>query len=98
MLLIRCQPGGGADEIVVSKFHVCHVDVPVVLSFVDDHRQYLSRSVIDALDATVAVRAVGARRDYSLVEELVHGKRLIGANCCPLSKSWPDTPNEVYTC
>ena len=31
MHLIRCQPGGGADGIVRSKFHVWQVDVPVVL-------------------------------------------------------------------
>ena len=38
--LIGCQPGDGVDGIVLSKFHVSHVDVPVVLSFVDDHRQH----------------------------------------------------------
>ena len=32
MHLIRCQPCGGADGIVVSKFHVRQVGVPVVLS------------------------------------------------------------------
>ena len=73
MHLIRCQPGGGADGIAVSKFHVWQVDVPVVLSFVDDHRQHLSHGVVDALDATVAVGVVGARRDFSHAEELVHG-------------------------
>ena len=77
MHLIRCQPGGGADGIIVSKFHVWQADVPVVLSFVDDHRQHLSHGVVDALDATVAV--VGDRRDFSHAEELVHGKRQLGA-------------------
>ena len=79
MHLIWCQPGGGTDEIVVSKFHVWQVDVSVVLSFVDDRCQHLSHGVVDALYATVAVRAVGARRDCSLVEELVHGKRQMEA-------------------
>ena len=32
------QPGGGADAIVVNKFNVRYVGVPVVLSFVADHR------------------------------------------------------------
>ena len=79
MHLIRCQPGGGADGIVVRKFQVRQVDVPVVLSFVDDHRQHLSHGVVDALDATVAVGVVGTRCDFSHAEELVHGKRLLGA-------------------
>ena len=74
MNLIRCQPGAGADGIVVSKFHVRQVDVPVVLSFVDDHRQHLNHGVVDALDATLAVGVVSARRDFSRAEELVHGK------------------------
>ena len=55
------------------------VDVPVVLLFVDDHRQHLSHGVIDALDATVAVGVVGARREFSHAEELVQGKRQLGA-------------------
>ena len=79
MHLIRCQPGGGADGIVVSKFHVWQGDVPVVLSFVDDHRQHLSHGVVDALDATVAVGVLGAHRDFSHAEKLVHGKRQPGA-------------------
>ena len=77
--LIRGQTGGGADGIVVSKFHVRQVDVPVVLSFVDDHRQHLSHGVVDPLGATVAVGVLGARRDVSHAEELVHGKRQLGA-------------------
>ena len=64
MHLIWGQPGGGADGIVVSNFHVRQVDVPVVLPFVDDHRQHLSHGVVDPLDATVGVRVVGARRDF----------------------------------
>ena len=79
MHLIRCQPCGGADGIVVSKFHVWQVGVPVVLPFVDDHREHLNHGVIDALDATVAVGVLGVRRDFSHAEELVHGKRRLGA-------------------
>ena len=40
---------------------------------VDDHRQYLSHGVLDALDATIGVGVVRARRDFLHVEELVHG-------------------------
>ena len=35
--------------------------------------------MIDALDATVAVGVVGARREFSHAEELVQGKRQLGA-------------------
>ena len=55
MHLIRCQPDGGADGIVVSKFYMWQVDVPVVLPFVDDRRQHLSHGVVNALDANVAL-------------------------------------------
>ena len=73
MHLIRGQRGAGADGIVVSKFHVRQVDVPVVLSFVDDHRQHLSHGVVDekkkdelrtenqkrpAVDASVMCKAI----------------------------------------
>ena len=70
MHLIRGEQGHGADRIVISKFHLRQVDVPVVLSFVDDHRQHLSHGVVDALNATVTVGVVGARRDFSHAEEL----------------------------
>ena len=40
MHLIRGQPGGGADGVVVSNFYVRQVDVPVVSSFVDDRHQH----------------------------------------------------------
>ena len=74
MHLIRGQPCGGADGIVVCKFHVQQVDVPVVLSIVDDHRQHLSHGVVDALNATVAAGVEGARRDFLHAKEREHGK------------------------
>ena len=64
MHFIWGQPCGGADGIVVRKFHVRQVDVPVVLSFVDDHRQHLSHGVVGAFDATVAGGVVGPRRYF----------------------------------
>ena len=58
MHLIGGSPGGGTDGVVLSKFHVRQVDVPVVLSFVGDHCENLSHGVIGALNATVVVRVV----------------------------------------
>lgn len=42
--------------------------------FVDGHRDHLSHGLIDALDATVAVRVVGARRKVPHAWNIVHGK------------------------
>ena len=64
MHLIGGEPGGGADGAATSKFHVRQVDVPVVLSFIDDHCEHLIHGVIDALDATVAIEMVGTRSDF----------------------------------
>ena len=77
--LVGTSTGGSADRFVVRKFNVWQGDVPVVLSFVDDHHQHLSHGAVDALDATVTVGVTGARRDFSHAEELVHGKRQLGA-------------------
>lgn len=55
------------------------VDVPVVSSFVDDHRENLTHGVIGALDAIVVVRVVGTRRDAPHVQKLVNGKCQLGA-------------------
>lgn len=40
------------------------VDVPVVLSFVDDHRKHLSHGGTDTPNSTVAVGMVGPRREF----------------------------------
>ena len=83
MHLIRGQPCGGADGIVVSKFHVRQVDVPVVLSFVDDHRQHLSHGVVDALDTIVAV-GVGARREFLMPRIFYTASDSLEQNCSPI--------------
>ena len=74
MHLIWGQPGGGADRIVVRKFHVLQMDVPAVMSVVADHRQHLSHYVVDSLDATVAAGVVGIRLNFPHAEDLIHGK------------------------
>ena len=86
MHLIRGQPCGGADGIVVSKFHVRQVDVPVVLSFVDDHRQHLSHGVVDALDAIVAIGMVALVGIFRMPRSLYTASDSLKQNCSPLSE------------
>lgn len=43
--LIGGRHGGSADGMVAGRLHVRQVDVPDVLSFVDDHREHLSHMV-----------------------------------------------------
>ena len=40
------RPVAALTEFVVSEFHVGQMQVPIVLSFVDDHSQHLGRSVV----------------------------------------------------
>ena len=43
--LVGCQTRRRADRVVVSEFYVGQMQVPVVLSLVDDHSQHLCHSV-----------------------------------------------------
>ena len=49
-----------ADGIVVSEFDMGKMQVPIVLSLVDDHSQHLSYSVAYPLNAPVTVEMIGA--------------------------------------
>ena len=71
---------------ILSEFHVRQVDVPIVLFSVDDHRQHLGHGVVDALDATVAVGMVGARRDFRMPRSLYTASDSLYQNCSPLSE------------
>ena len=79
MYLIGGQPGCGTDGIIVSKFHVRQMGMPIILSLVDDHSEHLSHGMIHALDAVVAVRMIGACRNFAQAEELVDSVRQLGA-------------------
>ena len=79
MNLIEGRPGGGTDVIIASKFHVRQMSIPIIWSFVDDHSGYLSHGMIDALDAAVAVRMIGACRIFAHALQLVDSVRQLGA-------------------
>ena len=53
--------------------------MPIILSLVDDHSEHLSHGMIHALDAVVAVRMIGACRNFAQAEELVDSVRQLGA-------------------
>ena len=77
--LIGDQSGGGTDKIIVSKFHVWQMGIPIILPLADDHSEHLSHGMIYALDAVVAVRMIGTCPNFSRAEELVHSVRQLGA-------------------
>ena len=79
MHIIGGQPGGGTDGIIVNKFHVWQMGIPIILLLVKDHSEHLSHGVIHALDAVVAVRMIGACRNFAYAEELVDSVRQLGA-------------------
>ena len=79
MHLVRGQPCGGTDGIVVAEIGVRQVSIPITLSLVDDHSEDLGHGMIHALDTTVSVRMIGACRNFAYAEELVDSVRQLGA-------------------
>ena len=63
----RCR----ADRIVVSEPDVRETQIPVVLLLVDDHRQHSGLSVVHPLNASVAVRMLGACGKLEHSQQLV---------------------------
>ena len=63
----RCR----ADRIVVSELDVRELQIPV-LSFVDDHSKHLGHSVVHPLNASVAVRMIGACGKLAHSQQLVY--------------------------
>ena len=61
-----------ADQIVVCKLDVRELQIPVVLSFVDDRGQHLGHSVVHTLNASVAVWMIGAFGNLAHSQQLVY--------------------------
>ena len=49
------------------------------MSLVDDHSGHLGHGIIHALDAAVAVRTIGACRNFAHAVRLVNSVRQLGA-------------------
>ena len=69
--LVGRQTRRRADGIVMIELDVGHMQVPIVLSLVDDHSQNLGHSVVYPLNAPVTVGIIGA------CSKLVHTQQLI---------------------
>lgn len=94
MHLVGGQPGGSTDRIVVCKFHVRQVGIPILL-LICGHGEHLSHDMVYALDVAVAVRMGGlvatlcmpcslymARGSLENNSETVVGKATNGAPPC----------------
>ena len=77
MHLIGDQLGGDTDR---GKLRVWQVDIPVVLSLVDDHSDRLGHGMIHALDATDVVRMREGCRNFVYAMQLVGSVRQLGEN------------------
>ena len=77
--LVGRQTRRRADRIVVCELDVREPQIPVVLSFVDDHSQHLGHSVVHPLNAPVAVRTIGACGKLARSQELVYSLCKLGA-------------------
>ena len=61
-----------ADEIAVSEFGVRQRQLPIVLSFIDDHSQHLGHSVVHPLNAPVTVAMIGACSKLAHAQQLIY--------------------------
>ena len=64
MGLVGNQTRGGADGIVVRKFDMRELFLPICLELIDDHRQQLVYRVVYTFHPAVAVWVVGAGGNF----------------------------------
>ena len=69
--LVGGQTRRRADRIVVCELKVRELQVPIVLSFINDHSQHLGYSVVHPLYASVTVWMIGARGKFANSLKLV---------------------------
>ena len=65
---VRGEARGCADGVVVRKFDMREVDVPVGLVFVANHGKHMCHSMVYAFNAAVAAGVVGAGGEFSNAE------------------------------
>ena len=78
MNLVGRQTRRRADRIVVCELDVRELQIPVVLSFIDDHSQRLSHSVVHPLTASVTVWMIGACGKLAHSQQLVDSLLKLG--------------------
>ena len=70
--LVGRQTRRRADRVVVSEFYVGQMQVPIVLSLVDEHSQHSCHSVIYPLNAPVTVGMIGACSKLVYTQQLIY--------------------------
>ena len=79
MDLVESQTRGGADGIVLRKFDMKELFIPVVLEIVDGHCQHLGHRVVYTFGPIVAVWVVGPGGNFPNSDKLINGVRKLGA-------------------
>ena len=77
--LVERQTRRRADGIVVSEFYVGQMQVPIVLSLVDDHGQHWGHDIVHPLHAPVTVRMIVACSNIVHTQQLIYSLRKFGA-------------------
>ena len=70
--LVGRQTHRRADGIVVRIFYVGQMQVPIVVSLVDDHSQHLGHNVVCPLNTPVTVGMIGACSKLVHTQQLIH--------------------------
>ena len=70
--LVGHQTRHHADRVVVSELYVGQMQVPIVLSLVDDHSQHLCHSVVYPLNAPVTLGMIGAGIKLVYTQQLIY--------------------------
>ena len=66
---------GSADRIVVRKFDVRELLMPVILELVDHHCQRLGHRVIHVLYPTIAIKVIETGGNFPNSKKLIDGMR-----------------------
>ena len=69
---VGCKTRRRADGIFVSEFDVRQMQVPIVLSLVDDRSQHLGHSVVHQLNTPVTVGTIEACSKLAHAQQLVY--------------------------
>ena len=70
--LVGYQTRRRADRIVVFELDVRELQIPVVLSFIDDHSQHMDHRMVHPLNASVTVWMIGACGKLAHSQQLVY--------------------------
>ena len=84
---LGARPVAALTELLESKFDVGQMQVPIVLSLVDDLSQHLGCSVVYPLNAHVTVGMIEACSKLMHTQQLITACKSLEQNYSPLSES-----------